>query len=485
MNNPTRSLAAGALVSLLTVGTFALGTHLGPKQPQGHNLYRAAAVQPQPPAGALRLASAMTPPRRIADDPSSGAADDGSAADAFSADGPASTFQQVYVLLKRNFVDPLPGDSKLGHGAAAAMLASLQDPQSRFLEPSEMTELQGETTGHYHGLGAITSVRKVVHPKDKDVPEYTEYRLTVVAPLPGSPAEKSGLMPGDVITDVNNQWIATYDPAMDQYKALKAAQNDPVIFNKLVAAIQKKIDTSIALTAAEAKLSDPAAKSLTLRVVRANAPAPLMLTVDTSAETVVTPITSRTLPGGLGYIRISQLTQGSEQAFDTALTNLGTPKGLILDLRDSPGGMIDAASAIAGRLSGAKTLGIVQAKGKKETLIPITAAKSVACPVVVLVNKGTASSAELLASALQANGCKLVGEKTFGDAGDVKAIALRDGSGFTMTVGKLLTSARGDFSEVGLTPDVAAPESAAGDEALNRAVGLLAGQVARLPSARG
>ena len=115
------------------------------------------------------------------------------------------------------------------------------------------------------------------------------------------------------------------------------------------------------------------------------------------------------------------------------------------------------------------------------TPIAITSAQAVTYPVSVLINGGTANTAELLASALQSKGAKLVGSPTFGDASDVKVISLKDGSGFTMTIGKLMTVSKSDFGGVGLKPDIAVPDAAGSDEPLNRAVGVLAGREARLP----
>ncbi len=472
---------AGVLaVGALTVGAFAAGTHLGPR-PQGHNLY-----QPQvtaPVRSPLTLTSAHQPSAAVAQnaaDASSG--DDTDTTGDFSGDGPAATFQQVYLLVKRHYVDPLPSDAKFGHGAAAAMVASLQDPDSRFLEAPEVAELNAESQGHYHGAGAALAVRRIAHAKTADIPAYTEYRLTVVAPLPGGPAEKAGLQPGDTITTLNGQWIYNDEWVYTQTKALKALQDDPVSFNKLVTALQKKIDGSMSLADAQTKLEDPAVKSLTLTVTRAGKAQPIPVTLDTAAETVVPAVTSRSLPGGIGYLKINQFTADSDKEFAAALAGFGTdPKGLIVDLRDCPGGLLEAGAAIAARLSSAPALGYVETKGKKIQTVAITPGTKVTCPVAVLVNGGTANTAEMLAAALQSGGAKLVGTKTFGDASDVKLIVLRDGAGFTMTVGKLMTTGHTEFGGTGIKPDVAAPD-APGSDMLDRAVGVLSGRVARLPS---
>jgi len=401
--------------------------------------------------------------------------------------GPGATFDNVYRLVKARYVDPLPSDSKMAHGAAAAMIASLQDPDSRFLEAAEVAELGDEARGTYHGIGAALAVKRVPHAKTADLPAYTEYRLVVVAPVPGSPAEKAGMQPGDVISSINGVWVYNDRFVYDQTKALKALQDDAPAFNKTVTALQKKIDNSVSLNDAQTKLDDPAAKTITLSVTRAGVPQPLTLTLDTSTPTTVTPIVSRSLPGGIGYIKIVQFTPGADKDFAAALAGFGTDsKGLVLDLRNTLGGLRaqpDVEAAIAAKLTAASVLGYIEAKGKKVQPITLVAATPVTCPIAVLVNAGTDNSAELLAAALQSKGAKLIGGKTFGDAGDVKLITLRDGSGFTMTVGKLMTATRGQFGGIGLKPDVLVPNTG-GDEPLNRAIGVLSGRVARLPSSR-
>ncbi len=477
-------LNATGLVGILGVGTlaagaFAAGIHLGPAKPVGHNLYQPAAVAAPSP---VRLAAIEHPGAVAQAGQGLETGAEGDVSDDFTSDGPGATFQQVYLLIKRHYVDAVPTDSKLGHGAASAMLLSLQDPDSRFMEAPELAEVTSEGKGQYRGVGAAFAVRRIAHAKTTDIPDYTEYQLTVVAPLPGSPAEKAGLQPGDVITAINGQWVYNDQFVYSQTDALKAAQNDPVTFNKMVTVLQKKIDGAISLSDAQTKLDDPAAQTVSLTVSRAGLVQPLTVTLNTSTLTTVSPVTARSLPGGIGYIKISQFTPDADKDFAAALAGFGTdPKGLILDLRDSPGGLLETGTAIAARLPSSANLGYIETKGKKVSPISITPASPVSCPIVVLVNRGTANTAELLASALQARGARLVGSPTFGDASDVKLIQLRDGSGFTMTVGKLMTASQGEFGGTGVKPDVAVPESAGSDEPLSRAVGVLSGRVARLP----
>jgi len=180
----------------------------------------------------------------------------------------------------------------------------------------------------------------------------------------------------------------------------------------------------------------------------------------------------------------------ADKAFADALAGFGNDtKGLVLDLRNSPGGLLESGSEIASRLRQIDTIGYMETKNKKVAPIAFTLngvpLTPITYPIAVLVNGGTANTAEMLAAALQSKGAKIVGSPTFGDASDVKVIQLKDGSGFTMTVGKLMTVTKTDFGGVGIKPDVAVPDAAGSDEPLNRAIGVLAGREARLPSTRG
>lgn len=497
MSNKARGLVPVAVAGVLTVGAFALGVALGPQPHPGHSLYRAQRLPARPEtvtfksqftgrangssSGKVVFTSAS--PRTIVADSQLQDAPRAGDDDQFSAGSPALTFQRVYDLLKRNYVDTLPDDSKLGHGAAAAMLASLGDPESRFLEPAEMAELVREAHGEYRGLGAVTAVRKILHPKrGKNEPGYTEFQLTVVAPLPGSPARKAGLKSGDVITELNGRWVASYDLVAARAKDINAAKNDPVALNKLAKEINDRADPEHALSLAEAqsKLDAGGEKPVTLTVSRPGEAKPLTLTVDVSAPTTLIPVSGKTLPGSIGYLQISQFTQDADTAFASALAKLGPGlKGLIIDLRASPGGLLNVGAAVAGRLTTAQTFALLQTKKQREQPIPIPSARAVACPIVVLIDGGTANTSELLAAALRAGGSKLIGAPTFGDATDVKPVRLRDGAGFTMTVGKFLTADRADFAGVGLKPDIAVADAPGADAPLQRALAELSGRVAR------
>jgi carboxyl-terminal processing protease len=225
---------------------------------------------------------------------------------------------------------------------------------------------------------------------------------------------------------------------------------------------------------------------LNLTIERPGTPKALAISLPANTATTVAPVDGRLLSNNIGYVHIAQFDADTAKALDSTLSGFGNDlKGLVVDLRNSPGGDLDAAADADGKLSGAPYLGVLETKGKHDRQIAVTSKREVNCPLVVLVNGGTANTAELLAASLQAQGDKLVGQKTFGDGMDVAQVALRDGAGFTMTVGQFFTLAHRAIDGTGLTPDVPVPATATSDEQLNQAITTLSSRVADLPSARG
>ncbi len=485
--------AVRAGVVLAAAGAFAGGLTLRPGQAAGHDLYRAQVAQSLPPEAGNGSGLTLTqfdgqkPPAHARQPLMS--AQTARAADDTDEASPASTFQDVYTLLHRNFVDGISSDAKLSHGAASAMLSSLQDPAARFLEPDEFAEAKREMQGQFAGIGAVTDIKLTQTPKpadditrDKEHPTNLIYSLVLVSVLPGGPADKAGLKNGDVVTDINGQWVASYDLVAAQAKQLKAAQdkNDPVALNKIVTVLQKKLDTGLSLAQAQTKLRDPKAKALTLVVTRAGTAQPMTVTVAPQSNIAAPHVAGRVLPSGDGYIQVGLLDANTGSEFGQALSRLGANvKGLVLDLRGTSGGTAEEAASIASKVSTISSLGLRLGKGLQTTPIAVRPARAINGPLVVLVDGGTEGPAELLASALKAGGAKLIGTTTFGDDKDVRTVALPDGSGFTMTVGQMLTTGGGRYGGVGIVPDVSVPHAGAGDPALDRAVSELSGRVAR------
>jgi len=194
----------------------------------------------------------------------------------------------------------------------------------------------------------------------------------------------------------------------------------------------------------------------------------------------VNPVTHRLMSGGVGYLRIAQFNAQTPDRLKTALAGLGNNlRGLVVDLRNNPGGSLESAQQVAGLLVRSNSLAVMETRngeGKQRRPVSLNASPRVKVPMVVLVNRGTANVAEVLAVALRDKaGAKLVGERTFGNALVQTLVPLPDGSAMTMTTGKLLTLSGGDFHGKGIYPTVATPTvpRQGQDLALEKAVNIL------------
>ena len=262
--------------------------------------------------------------------------------DLLNSDSPAATFQQVYLLLKDQYVERIDSDEKMAHGAAATLLASLDEPNSRFLERDERKSLEDESTGLFQGIGASLTVRRVV--RDGDL---TDRQITVIDALPGTPAAAAGLRTGDVITAVNSHWIIGYDPFAAQAKLFKKLAKDQFDLGKAVDATEKKIQDGYSTSKAQTLLDTSSKDPIVLTVERPGVAQPIQMTLNTSAPTQVKDIESRRLADGNGYIVVNVFSGGTAKDFEDALGGLGAVKGLVVDLRDCSGGLLDQAVIIA------------------------------------------------------------------------------------------------------------------------------------------
>ncbi len=317
-------------------------------------------------------------------------------------------------ILRRDVLNKSYGNKNDAYEAIRGMLATLDDPYTRFLDPREFKEMQIDTSGELSGVGIQLSL-------DKDTKE-----LIVVSPIDGSPASRADVKPKDVITQING-------------KSTKGMSTEDAV--KL---IRGPVGTKVSIQLRRNKTQ--------------------LVSVDLIRDRIeIHAVDSRlnTTPDGskVGYIRLKQFNANATKDMRAAIRELETKgvQGYVLDLRSNPGGLLMASVEIArqwlddGVIVSTKTRDGVQdikrASGKALTK----------APVVVLVNEGSASASEILSGALQDNNrAILVGQKTFGKGLVQSVRGLSDGSGMTVTIAKYLTPSGRDIHKFGIQPNITA-----------------------------
>jgi carboxyl-terminal processing protease len=318
--------------------------------------------------------------------------------------------------LRRDVLAKTYPSTKDAYEAIRGMLASLDDPYTRFLDPREFKEMQIDTSGELSGVGIQLSL-------DKDTKE-----LVVVAPIDGSPASRAGVLPKDVITAIDG-------------KSTKGMSTEDA-----VRLIRGQEGTRVTLTIR--RRSQVLDVALTRERIELHA-------VDTQTNT--TPDGAR-----VGYIRLKQFNANATKDMRRALRDMEAAgvDGYVLDLRSNPGGLLMASVEIARQLLNEGTIVSTKTRSGITDVKRATGRALTARPIVVLVNEGSASASEILSGALQDNNrAVLVGQKTFGKGLVQSVRGLSDGSGMTVTIAKYLTPRGRDIHKHGIVPDVQAKMS--------------------------
>ncbi len=320
---------------------------------------------------------------------------------------------EVMNLIRDNYVQPIE-NKKLVYGAASGMVRNL-DPFSQFLEPDAHKEMKTETEGEFGGLGIRIAIRDSI--------------LTVITPLPGTPAYRQGILPGDRIIKINGE--TTQDITIEQ--AVKKLRGTP----------GSKITLTIGHDG-EKELKD---FTLTRELIK------------------IESIKSKMLTSQIGYVRLSEFTQRSAVDFDTALKSLKEKgmKSLIVDLRNNPGGLLNVAVDVSRLFIGGNKL-IVYTEGRRQPRQEFKAdnqAPYSGIPMVILVNHGSASGSEIFAGCLQDyHRAVILGSETFGKGSVQSVIPLADTSGLRLTTAKYYTPSGRTFhrdektGKGGITPDI-------------------------------
>ncbi|MBD2179596.1 carboxyl-terminal processing protease CtpA [Aerosakkonema funiforme] len=318
--------------------------------------------------------------------------------------------QNWWLVRQKALKQPLKNREE-AYAAIGQMLASLADPFTRHLQPDQYRSLQVNTSGELTGVGLQIAL-------DEETGE-----LQVLSPIAGSPAERAGIQPRDRILEIDG--LSTKNISLDE---------------------------------AAARMRGPIGTNVTLRIIRDKTePQEIKLVRDRIA---LNPVFAelRTQPEGLpfGYIRLNQFNANATQELANAIARLEQEgaEAYILDLRNNPGGLLQSGIEIARLWLDKGT--IVYTVNRQGIIGSFDATGSALTkdPLVVLVNRGTASASEILAGALQDNHrAFLVGEKTFGKGLIQSLFDLSDGSGLAVTVAKYETPNHHDINKLGIIPD--------------------------------
>jgi carboxyl-terminal processing protease len=331
-----------------------------------------------------------------------------------------SLFWKVWDLLNSTYYDKTKiNPSKMVYGAIQGMVASLGDPYTMFLPPSENQITNEDLDGNFAGVGIELG--------------YKGQQLAVIAPLPGSPAEKAGILPGDLIIGIKD--------------------------------LAKNIDTgtdNLSLTQAVQDIRGTKGTRVTLAISRAGLDKPLI--IDLIRDQINVPsVTLNYVGENKDIAHISVLKFGGDTFIEwqkkaqEIKAHQPLVKGIILDLRNNPGGYLQDAVDIAGEFLPQGSIAVIQQSGdgSKTNLKTDHEGPFVNSKVTILVNGGSASASEILAGALRDDRkIELVGEKTFGKGTVQQPADLDGGAGLHITVAKWLTPNGTWVHGVGLTPDV-------------------------------
>lgn len=329
-------------------------------------------------------------------------------------------FWEVQDILQREYYASLPSDQEMVYNAIRGVVDSLGDPHTAFADPEHARLFSEDLSGSFQGIGTHVEMR--------------DDQLVIVSLLPGAPAEQAGLRPGDVILAVDGEPLA-----------------------------------GMSLFEAVTRIRGPQGTRVTLTIQRPNEP-PFDVVL-TRARIEVPTVEARELAEGrIGYLRIFEFNERAPREVEVALRKLlaspsvrrtGKPQALILDLRDDPGGYLHVAVDVASQFLGD---GLVLMEQRKDGTVEEHRARTGGLatdpdlPLVVLVNQGTASAAEIVAGAIQdQNRGVLIGERTFGKGSVQVTHTLSDQSSLRVTIARWFTPSGREIHGQGLAPDLEVP----------------------------
>lgn len=322
--------------------------------------------------------------------------------------GIGRTFQLFRNYISEKYIGEID-DEKMIESAIKGYVEGLGDEYSEYITKDEMKKYMEDAMGNYVGIGVYIA------------PTYSTNQIIVLMPIKDSPAEKAGILSGDIITKIDG-----VEYTGEQFKE---ASN----------ALKKEEGTKVQV---EILRND---ETLNFEITR---------------ESIkVNHIETEVLEGNIGYMQISTFDEGCYDEFKQKWEELNSKNvtSLIIDLRNNGGGIVDEALDISDMMvEKGKTLLITRAKKEKETVTKAKSEKVINVPIVILINENTASSSEILSAAVRENNTnvKIVGTKSYGKGVIQTIYSLTDGSGLKLTTNEYYTPNHNTINKIGIIPDV-------------------------------
>ncbi len=318
-------------------------------------------------------------------------------------------FTEVLDRIKSAYVEPVD-DKTLLESAITGMLSEL-DPHSSYLKPDAFKDLQATTSGEFGGLGIEVGMENGF--------------IKVTSPIDDTPAHQAGIKAGDLIIKLDDTPVK-----------------------------------GLSLTEAVDKMRGKPGTKIVLTIVRENVPEPLKIVV-TRAIITVKSVKAKTLEPGFGYLRIAQFQVNTGENLESAINTLRTEnpnlKGLILDLRNNPGGVLQAAVDVSDAFIDTGLIVSIKGRTASSEIKYSASSKTIArhTPLVVLVNGGSASASEIVAGALQDHKRALIiGTQTFGKGSVQTILPLPNNHAIKLTTARYYTPKGRSIQAQGITPDI-------------------------------
>jgi len=318
-------------------------------------------------------------------------------------------FWQVWQTIQDNYIDKPAGETQLLYGSLMGMVASLGDPYSAFFEPQDAQEFQDELEGHFEGIVAEIGIKN--------------NWLTVISPLPESPAEKAGLKPNDKILAINGIETIGID------------------LNEAVRKIRGEQGTPVALLISRLGVQEPFTISITRDVIE------------------IVSVAWEIKNDNIAYIKVTNFHEDTSDRFKKCANEiiLQKPKGIIVDLRSNPGGFLTQALDLTSYWVEDGQVVVVEKFSEKEQKVYKAGNNSIFkdVPTVILINQGSASGSEIMAGALHDYDiATLVGQTSFGKGSVQSFEQFQDGSALKLTIARWYTPNGQQIDEQGIAPDV-------------------------------